>query len=336
MRKITIAFFLAVLTMGCSAETSTNLEEKITLSYAFFAPHNSFPAVQMDHWTNELKKRTNGKVEVEMFYGGTLLTAENMVDGVSVGTADIGITATSYEPNQYPLLKISDLPSGFPNATVSSQVVNELIKEYPPESLEEFEIIAVLTTEPAYIQVNENVQDVTDLEKLILRIAGSVSEVAEELNISPVGMSQTEVAESLEIGVIDGYITSREVLKDFGLAENIRTIIDYPLHITTFVAIMNKKVFNSLPEDVQNVIRELRDDMSIFAGNYHDEQIKESIAWSEQNHGTSVMSLSEEEEKELDRIMDQIQKEYVKELENQGLPAGEYYERLYELIEEYR
>ena len=48
------------------------------------------------------------------------------------------------------------------------------------------------------------------------------------------------------------------------------------------------------------------------------------------------MSLSEEEEKELDRIMDQIQKEYVKELENQGLPAGEYYERLYELIEEYR
>lgn len=336
MRKITITLFLVFFTMGCSAETSTNSEEKITLSYAFFAPHNSFPAVQMDYWANELNKRTNGKVEVEMFYGGTLLTAENMVDGVSVGTADIGITATSYEPNQYPLLKISDLPSGYPNATVSSRVVNELVKEFPPESLEEFEIIAVFTTEPAYIQVSEKVQELANLEKLNLRIAGSVSEVAEELNISPVGMSQTEVADSLEIGVIDGYITSREVLKDFGLAENIRTIIDYPLHITTFIAVMNKDVFHSLPENVQDIIRELRDEMSIFAGNYHDEQIKESMEWSEQNHGTDVITLTDEEEKELDKIMDRIQKGYVKELENEGLPAQEYYNCLYELIEEYR
>jgi TRAP-type C4-dicarboxylate transport system substrate-binding protein len=321
--------------VGCSTAASNSSEEgTITLSYAFFAPHNSFPAIQMEHWANELGARTDGKVEVEMYYGGTLLTAENMIDGVGVGTADIGITATSYEPHQYPLLKISDLPSGFPNATISSQVVNELIKEFPPKALEGFEVIAVLTTEPAYIQVSETVNQLSDLEKKNLRVAGSVSEVAEELNISPVGMSQAEVVESLEIGVVDGYITSREVLKDFSLAENISTVIDYPLHTTTFIAVMNKETWKTLPKDVQKVITELRDEMSRFAGNYHDEQIVESVEWSQNEHGTEIVELSEEEERELENIMDNLQKEYVEELENQGLPAIEYYNRLYELIGE--
>lgn len=340
LKRIILLSLSLLFFIGCSGgvSKSSNLDESdgITLSYAFFAPHNSFPAVQMEHWAEKLKEKTDGLVEVDLFPGGTLLTAENMFDGVSMGTSDIGMTAISYEPNQYPLMKISDLPSGFPNATVASQVVNELIKEFPPESLDEFEIIAVLTTEPAYIQVGENVEELSDLEKMNLRIAGSVSEIAEELKTSPVGMSQAEVAESLETGIIDGYITSREVLKDFSLAENINTVIDYPLHITTFVAVMNKEVWESLPSDVQEVIKELRDEMSLFAGNYHDKQINESVDWSQSEHDTNFIQLSEQEESELETIMSGLQKDYVDELEKEGLPAEEYYDRLYDLIEEYK
>ena len=337
MKRILLPPLMLLFIFGCSEVVdNSGKSDKITLSYAFFAPHNSFPAIQMEHWAEELEERTDGQVEVELFPGGTLLTAENMFDGVSIGTADIGMTATSYEPNQYPLLKISDLPSGFPNSTVSSQVVNELVKEFPPESLDEFEIIAVLTTEPAYIQVRNNVESLSEIENMNLRIAGSVSEIADKLKVSPVGMSQAEVAESLETGIIDGYITSREVLKDFSLAENIDTVIDYPLHTTTFISVMNKGVWESLPSDIQEVIKELRDEMSLFSGNYHDNQITESVDWSQTEHDTNFIQLSEEEENELESIMSGLQKDYVDELEQEGLPAEEYYDRLHELLEDFK
>lgn len=48
---------------------------EVTLTYAFFAPAGTFPGRQMAHWAEQLKQRTNGKVEVKLFPGGTLLNA---------------------------------------------------------------------------------------------------------------------------------------------------------------------------------------------------------------------------------------------------------------------
>lgn len=117
-----------------------------------FCSPNTFPAIQMEEWKKRLEERTNGQVEVDLFAGGTLLEANNMYDGVENGTADIGLTSTSYEPGRFPLLSISDMPSGYKNAMVASKVTADLVNEYPPEALENFKIITTFATEPAYIQ----------------------------------------------------------------------------------------------------------------------------------------------------------------------------------------
>ena len=62
----------------------------IKLSYANFPPAPTFPCVQMERWKKEVEKRTNGKVAVSTYPGGTLLGAKNMMDGVIAGQADIG------------------------------------------------------------------------------------------------------------------------------------------------------------------------------------------------------------------------------------------------------
>ncbi|KRF67245.1 C4-dicarboxylate ABC transporter substrate-binding protein [Bacillus sp. Soil768D1] len=345
-RIISLLFIISIvglLSSGCGSKTGTSgsngksksSSDTITLSYAFFASENSFPAKQMDKWAQELSKRTDGKVKVDLFPGGTLLEASNTFDGVRNGIADIGMSATSYEPNQFPLLTISDLPSNYPNAYVASRTVYDLIQEYPPEAFEDLKIIAAFATEPAYIQTAKKIETADDLRGQRLRIAGSISEIATKLGASPVGMSQSEVPEALQTGIIDGFVTSRETLKDFHLAEMIKYVTDYPLHITTFVAVMNKDTWDSLPEDVQAIIDELGEEMAIFTGEYHDKNIQESIEWSYQEHGTEMSALSEEERKKWDKIINPIQDEYVEKMEKEGLPAKEYKERLYELIEKY-
>ena len=145
----------------------------ITLTYAFFAPAGTFPGRQMQHWADELTKRTNGKVAVKTFPGGTLLGAREMYDGVSKGVADIGLGAPSYDPGRFPLTSGVSLPLGFPNATVASRTLWELTKEFQPKEYENFKVLAMFTTEPGYIQSRNPAGNAEQLAGMKLRAAGT-------------------------------------------------------------------------------------------------------------------------------------------------------------------
>jgi len=336
-----VLFLASLLLSGCGggggepAESGDTQSEPIVLKYAFFAPANTFPAKQMEKWKEELEKRTGGKVKVQLFPGGTLLTAKNMYDGVKDGVADIGLSVTTYEPGRFPLLAISDMPSEYPNAKVASQVVYDLVHEFTPEAFKDFKIITVFTTEPAHLQTVKPVRTLEDLKGMQLRISGALTPVLQAMGASPVGMSMAEVPEALQTGIIEGNVSSREVLMDFKLAEYIKYVTEYPLTINTFVAVMNKDVWNSLPPDVQKVIDELSPEMAVWTGEYMDNHVKESLEWCKNEQGLEVITLTPEEKARWDKIVKPLQDEYVKELAAKGLPAEEYKKRLYELMEKY-
>ncbi|SHI38496.1 TRAP transporter substrate-binding protein [Desulfofundulus thermosubterraneus] len=340
---IAVLLLAGLLVTGCSGgaakegkkEEKSGAAKPIVLKYAFFAPANTFPAKQMEKWKEELEKRTNNKVKVELFPGGTLLTAQNMYDGVKNGVADIGLSCPTYEPGRFPLLAISDLPSGFPNSRVASRVVFDLIKEFPPDAFKDFKIITAFATEPARLMVTEPVTNLHDLKGKQIRISGALTPVLKELGASPVGMPMSEVPEALQTGIIKGLVSSREVLMDLKLAEKLKYTTDYPLTVTSFVAVMNKDVWNSLPPDVQKVIDDLSLEMAIWTGEYMDNHVKEALEWSKKEHGLQIITLSPEEKAAWDKILKPIQDKYVEELKAKGLPAEEYKKRLYELKEKY-
>ena len=337
-----ISLLLITLILGAcrgssdSGSSSTGgKDDTIKLTYAFFAPAGTFPAVQMEEWKKRLEERTDGKVEVELFPGGALLEANNMYDGVANGTADIGLTSTSYEPGRFPLLAISDMPSGYANARSASHVTADLVEKYPPEVLKDFRIITTFATEPAYIQSKKPITSLKDLKGKQLRIAGALTPIMEELGAAPVGMSQAEVPEALQTGIVEGYVSSREILKDAKLAEMVGYVTNYPLALNTFIAVMNKDTWDSLPEDVQQVIDELNREMTEFTGDYLDSYVQESITWSQETHAIEVVELSDSEKQLWDERLNKMQKEYVKKIEKEGYPVKEYLEDMHSLIEKY-
>lgn len=318
-----------------SSGSSGSSEKPIELTYAFFAPATTFPAVQMEKWKTELEKRTNGKVVVNLFPGGTLLAANNMFDGVANGVADIGLTATSYEPGRFPLYMLSDMPFGYPSAEVASKVVFDLIQQYPADALKDYKVITAFATEPSYIQSKKSGGSTDDLKGQRLRIAGGNTSIVEVLGATPVGMSQAEALEALQTGVIEGYVSSREVLKDMKYAEIVKYVTDYPLQITTFVAVMNKSKWDSLPADVQKVIDELAPEMAAFAGSYLDGIVNESMKWSEDNHQVQTVSLSPEEKAKWDKYYEELRQKVIDDLKSKGLPADEYAQKVLELIDKH-
>lgn len=322
----------ALAATGLAAAAAPAGAADITLTYAFFAPANTFPARQMAYWAEQVNKRTNGKVQVKTFPGGTLLGARDMYDGVSRGVADIGLGSPSYDPGRFPLTAGIALPLGFPNATVASRVLWEVTKEFQPKEYENFKIIAMFTNEPGYIMSRRPVRSAADLAGMKLRAAGTGIPVLSALGANPVGMAMPEVPQAVQTGVIDGTMTSREVLQDFRLAETLKFVTDYPTVVVAFAAVMDRKRWDRLPADVRKVIDDLAEEIPAWTGRYHDQDnVGAALEWARREHKVEVVRLSDAERKAWDAKLEPIVTNWVKEAAAKGLPAQRYVERAREL-----
>jgi len=305
---------------------------EINLTYAFFAPAGTFPGKQMAHWAEELNKRTGGKVSVQTFPAGTLLGAKDMYDGVLKGVADIGLGAPSYDPGRFPLTSGVSLPVGFTNSTVASQTLWELTQEFQPKEFAPYKVLALFTTEPGYIQSRNRAGSLAELAGMKLRAAGTSVAVLKALGAAPVGMPMPAVPQAVQTGVIDGAMTSRDILKDFKLAETLKYVTDYPTVVVTFAAVMDRKRWDALPADVQKVIDELGPEMSVWTGEYHDQKnVKAAMAWAKKEHGVQVLTVAASERPEWDARLKPLEQQWVTDMKGKGLPAERYLARLREL-----
>ncbi len=337
-----ILFFVALLVTvsficGASVWSPAEAKEKpIKLTYAFFAPAGTFPGKQMAQWAKEVEKRTDGLVKIQTFPGGTLLGARDMYDGVLNGVADIGLGSPSYDPGRFPLTSGVALPVNFPNATVASLTLLDLMMEFKPAEYEKFKIITMFTTEPGHIQSRNPVENLSDLKGMKLRAAGTGVPVLKALGAAPVGMPMPQVPESVQTGVIDGTMTSREVLKDFKLAEQLHHVLEYPTVVVNFAAVMDKKKWDRLPEKVKTVIDGLSREMAIWTGRYHDKQnVGEALAWAQKKHNLQIHTLSDIEKSKWDARLAPIVEKWKKEMTAKGLPVEKFLQRLNQIRDKY-
>lgn len=280
--------------------------DPVTLSYAFFAPEASFPGVQMNEFADRLNEMTETEVTVELYAGGTLLESGDIFDGVNQGVADIGMDSPAYDTSRFPLSSVINLPVDFANAQAASHTFYDLLMEHGEEEFEGYKILTAFTTEPAYLQTTEPVATTDDLSGMELRSAGAGVPSLESLGASPVGMPMPSVGENLQTGVIDGYMSSREVLQDFGLAEQVGYWTDYAFGISnSFVALMDQKRFDELPQDVQDAIDELGPEMMEFASQFHDEEnVGGALDFAEQEEGVERVELEDGVAEEWDETLD--------------------------------
>lgn len=307
----------------------------IKLTYANFPPAATFPCVQMERWAKELEKRTNGKVKVQTFPGGTLLPAKNIMDGVIAGTADIGNFAMSYQPGRFPVSEAVDLPIGFTSAKVASLVLYDLIEKYHPKEFEKVKILTLFTCPPTAFMTNRPVRSLKDLQGLELRVSGTGADVVKRLGGIPIAMPQSETPEAIQRGVVKGIVSSMEILKDFNFAAYCPYATEANLFVVSFAVVMNREKWNALPADVRKAMDDLRRDQALWTGRYVDNHVKESLVWSKQKYGHRVLSLTKPDKAEVARRLKPMISDYVKKVNALGLPGDAILKDVYKLKKKY-
>jgi TRAP-type C4-dicarboxylate transport system substrate-binding protein len=315
--------FMVVLLFGILCLSFKGYSQVIKLKYANFPPAPTFPCVQMERWAKEVEKRTQGQVKVETYPGGTLLGAKNMLDGVIAGIADIGCFCPSYHPGRFPLLEAIDLPWGWPNTKVPSLTLLRLYEKWKPAGLKDVKVITMFTCAPNHIASKVPIRRLSDLKGVELRAAGTLADFLTLLGATPVAMPMSDVPEALQKGIIKGYLSSLEVLKDFNYAEYCRYVTYLGYQVVSFAVVMNMKSWESLPKNVKDVIEGMKEEQAIWTANYMDNYIKEVVAWAQNKYKVEFIDLPKEDKDRINALVKPMFDKYTQRAKAAGVPVEE-------------
>jgi len=286
---LSIGLTLGVVFIGGPAQG------QIKLRYANFPPSTTFPCIQMDRWKAEIEKKTDGKVKIETFPGGSLLGAKNMHEGVISGIADIGAFPFSYHPGKFKLMDIFGNQFGWHNAAAASATLWDLFEKYDFESVKNVKILSLFTISPAQIMSMKPIKKMEDLKGYELRTSGSWVKALDLLGGTPIAIPMSDVPEAIQRGVVKGLISSLEVMKDMNFAAHCKYVTMCYLPVAPWVVIMNKDKWDSLTPEIRKVMDTMRREHSIWTGQYNDRHEKEAMDWSIEKYKVEVIKLTPDE-----------------------------------------
>ena len=317
-KQYLLAGALVALSMfgGCKPKGG---EAVIELSYANFPPPETFPCVQMERWKQEVEKRTNGRVRIKTYPGGTLLGAKAIYDGVADGTAAIGNFAMSYQPGRFPVSEAADLPHFFPDSKTASHRLAALLKKENPAEFAETKILTAFTCPPGVIMSSTPVESVTNLKNATLRSSGTSLEALKLLGAAPIAMPQSDVPDAIHKGVISGIVSSGEVMKDMNYAIYCKHVVEARLPVISFAVVMNMKKWEALPEDVKKVFDDLYFEQADWTGEYVDKHVEDALEWSKMTHGVKVVGIDDAQLAEIKAKLAPMMDAYVKRVAQKGI-----------------
>jgi TRAP-type C4-dicarboxylate transport system substrate-binding protein len=209
---------------------------------------------------DEIKKRTNGRVEITYYSGGTLLTAPKMAVGVSTGIADISMAHCGYSRGRFPVMEIMELPIGSPIAYIITHVANDFYDKFKPKEWSAYYPLMFSTSPPAVLHtLTKPVRVLEELKSMKIRGTGRIGDLVKALGATPMPIEMVDLYESLRRNVMDGNFEPMEQLKGFKIGELIKyATASWKIGTSyTFYIVMNRSKWDPLPPDKKRSSRKL-------------------------------------------------------------------------------
>jgi TRAP-type transport system periplasmic protein len=317
-----LALFVTICMLGVPGYSSA--QKVINLNYSNFFPAPHKHSQLAEQWSREVEKRTEGKVKISYFPGGTLTPAAQTYDNVVKGIADIGFSCFAYTRGKFPLTEVIDLPLGYKNGISATRLINAYYAKFKPKEMDEVKVLYLHAHGPGLLHTKKPVNKLEDLKTMKIRATGLASKIVIALGGSPVGTTMPETYDALRTGVADGAMAPMEALQGFKWGEVINsTTLSYGSGYSTgMFVVMNKGKWNSLPPDVQKVFEQVSAEWIEKQGAAWDQIEQEGKDYS-LKRGNKIIPLSKEEDARWAAKVKPLLDDYVKTTKAKGLPGAE-------------
>lgn len=213
----------------------------------------------MREFAEEVGKRTDGAIDVQIFPAGQLYNDQDAVAALGTGAVHMVWPVSVRLETIAPETGVINLPFALSDEMMLNDCfasgVTQLISSYvEPRNLM---VLALLrTADLFFIFSDREVTAMEDLANAKVRVTGGrvFLDTMESLEVNPISMSASEMSTALAQGAIDGIFTSPA-----GWAEMVGITGKYAWYVpgfalSTYAVVVDKGWFDGLPEDQQTAI----------------------------------------------------------------------------------
>jgi TRAP-type transport system periplasmic protein len=312
------------------------VEPSIVLSYSIFFPPTHAQCIAGTQWAEEIEKRSNGYVKINVFPGGTLTAAPDCYDGVVQGISDIGMSCFAYTRGRFPVMEALDLPLGYPSGMVATKAANDFYDAVKPKELDDIKLLYIHAHGPGLLHTKKPVQNLEELKGMKIRSTGLSAKVVEALGGVAVAMPQPGTYEALQKGVVEGTFAPIETLKGWKQGEVIKSTTECTSigYTTAMFVVMNKSKWNQLPENIQNIFKEVSSEYIDVHGRVWDEADAEGREFTLEL-GNVIVPMTDEESARWKAAVAPVIGDYIKAASEKGIDGAANVTTLRDVIGKY-
>ncbi len=259
------------LLAGCGSESSTQPKEgeTITLKLANNSPVGESRDLAALKFAELVEEKTNGKVVVEVFSGGTLGSWRDTVEGLKPGIVNVVLESLGTISAYTELANIDAVPFLYRDDDHFKQVWyrdlgNEILEKAGQEG--GFEMLGPMYRGARYVTSKKNIATASDLNGFKIRVPNIriYMRTWEKLGAIATPMNFTEVYTGIQQGTVDGQENPLQVSYAAALYEVCPYLINTKHVYSVDTFIFDRDYFASLPEEAQGAIKEAASEAGLW------------------------------------------------------------------------
>lgn len=328
--KTLAVFLMAGMLWAVGAAVPTDAESKIVLKVATHSTRPGTPrADYMVRFKKAVAERTNGEIDVQIFWANSLVHAKEALEAVQLGTADMADLALGYFSDKIRLMQVGGLPFAVSDPVKARNGGLRVLREVPEAraEIEKFghKVVAVTATATYHIVGHEPIRTLADLKGKKVgtfgRIAPKVIQAGGGVSVSTTG---GEMYEALQRKTITQRILSYEAhvrFNTYEVAKYLSTIdIGAIAGVNTFT--INKRKWDSLSQEHQKILLEEGEKVGVWeAQAMKDDEVKFQKFLKDK--GVEIVEFSAKDRKKWKNSpgVRKIKDDWVAGMEKLGLPG---------------
>ena len=279
----------------------------------------------------QLEKRTNGRLQFQLFHSATLGKATQMLDYVNRGMAFASVPCNGYFTKTFPVFEVDTLgcyTNGVQGIDAAyrgglSQLINEYLQGKGLKNLVYVGASVFCGHNPG--SPKKPINTPSDFKGLKFRGIGNERFFIEQGGGAPVFLPASQLYEALQRGMIDGVFAQESNWIDWKFHEQVKHIRFIDLFFSPMAITYNEPAMQELSKEDQKVVKDMFEECLETWRDGYIEWDKGAREWLMNKWSGNAAYISKEEKKEWLKIAKIKQDEFVEK-------HGELAKRALEII----
>lgn len=316
------------VTLAGAAQADT-----ISMSVVTGSPPGHIISKGVENWMSCVSDALGDGIEFNYFPSGQLVALRELQAGLESGVADSVPIPVGYVSDKLPLNGVSMLPGLGSTAQEIISTFSKSVREDEALANEYEEVNAVpiwVMGFPPYqiISTSAAIRSLEDFNGKVIRSAGGTMNLTiEALGAAPAEVVVADLYVSMERGVVDATISGANSVKPYNVQEIMKSMsMNGAFGTFTNVFAINGDKWESLSADARNVMTDCGLKTEGFMASTMDSEAGELFA-EFKDLGVDVYEFSDSESAILSEKLASVHDDWVRRLEDRGLPARALLER---------